>query len=146
MLTIHVVGGEGGFMGSDDVNPIRFQILVGHGNRMWLEAHYFDTSIKPIGKLRVVVPERPDVSEEDLLLDAVLAFGPACFGDRCPSLAKVAAKLKNADRLDFGAAPAEVPAEWYVLREEARPLLRHVSIWRGNLTPVWSGDSLAGQD
>jgi hypothetical protein len=135
--TIYIVGDGGGFKGSDGVNPIYFQILVGHGNRMWLEAHYFDPSIKPIGKLRIIIPKGPDISEEDLLLDAVLAFGPSYFADRCPSLTKVAEKLKDAERLDFNIAPEEVPAEWYALREEARPLLREMSIWRADLTPVW---------
>lgn len=74
---IYVVGGEGGFMGRDGVNSIDFLILVGHGNRVWLEPHYFDTSIQPLGKLKVIIPARPDVPEEDLLLDALLAFAPA---------------------------------------------------------------------
>ena len=128
-------------MGSDGVNPIYFQILVGHGNRMWLEAHYFDPSIKPIGKLKVIIPEQPDTSEEDPLLDAVLALAPACFGNRRPSLAVVAAELKDAERLDFDAAPGEVPAEWHALREEARPPLREIGIRRAGLTPMSSSGS-----
>jgi hypothetical protein len=135
------VGGEGGFLGTDGVNPICFQILVGHGGRMWLGPHYFDPGIQPIGNLKVLIPARPDLSEEDLLLDALLAFAPACFGDRCPSLAAVAAKLKDAESLDFDLAPEEVPAEWAVLREEARPLLREIGVRRGDLTPVWSARS-----
>lgn len=135
--SLYVVGGTGGFMGSDGVNPIYFLILVGHGSSMWLEAHYFDPSIEPIGKLTVIIPERPDTSEEDLLLDAVLAFGPSYFASRCPSLTTVTQKLKNTKCLDFNAAPEDVPAEWYALREEARPLLRKMNIWRGDLTPVW---------
>jgi hypothetical protein len=123
-------------MRSDDVNPICFQILAGRGNRMWLEPHYFDPNIKPIGKLRVLVPERPDVPEEDLLLDAAPAFGPACLGDRRPSLAVVAAKLRDAESLDFAAAPQEAPAEWAALREEARPLLREIGIRRADLAPL----------
>jgi hypothetical protein len=58
--------------------------------------HTFDPSIQPIGKLRVIVPGRPDLSDEDLLLDAVPAFAPACCGDRRPSLVAVAATLKDA--------------------------------------------------
>ena len=30
---IYCIGGEGGFLGSDGMNPIDFQILVGDGNR-----------------------------------------------------------------------------------------------------------------
>ena len=39
---IYCIGGEGGFLGSDGMNPIDFQILVGDGNRQWLEARYFN--------------------------------------------------------------------------------------------------------
>ena len=75
------------------------------------------------------------------MLDAVPAFAPACFGDWRPSLAVVAAEVKDAERLDLDAAPEEAPAEWRVLREEARPLLRDASIRRGDLTPVELGGS-----
>ena len=48
----------------------------------------------------------------------------------------VAAKLKDGERQDFDAAPGKAPAEWAALREEARPLLRELGIWRGELAPV----------
>jgi hypothetical protein len=68
----------------------------------------------------------------------VLAFAPACFGDRCPSLAVDAAKLKDAESRDFDAAPQEIPAEWASLRDEARPLLRDIGIWRADRRTVIS--------
>jgi hypothetical protein len=51
-------------------------------------------------------------------------------------MAAVAAKLKDAERLDFDAAPQDVPAEWAALREEARPLLREIGIRRADLAPL----------
>jgi hypothetical protein len=72
------------FRGSGGVNPIQLLILAGRGNRMWLDARYFDPGIKPIGKLRVIVPERPDLSEEDLLLDAAPALGPGLLRQAAP--------------------------------------------------------------
>jgi hypothetical protein len=78
---------------------------------MWVEPHTFDPGIKPMGKLRVLIPARPDLPEADLLLDALPAFAPACLGDRCPSLAAVEVALANAERLDFDLGPEEVPAE-----------------------------------
>ena len=39
---IYCIGGEGGFLGSDGINPIALQIWQGEGNRMWFEVHYFD--------------------------------------------------------------------------------------------------------
>ena len=59
-------------MGADGVNPIEFLILVGEADRQWLEPHYVDRSIKPIGKLRVIVPAQSD--QPDSLLDACIAF------------------------------------------------------------------------
>ena len=49
---IYCVGGLGGFQGADGVNPIFFRILVGNSDRQWLQVHYFDQTIKPIGRLR----------------------------------------------------------------------------------------------
>jgi hypothetical protein len=128
-------------MGTAGVNPIYFLILAGRGDRMWLEAHTFDPRLRPIGKLKVIIPARPDLPEEELLLDPLLAFAPACFGDRRPALAEVAAKLKDAGSLDFDRAPEKEPAEWAALREAARPLLREIGIWRGHLAPVRSSRS-----
>ena len=53
---LYVIGDPGGFQGADGVNPIQFLVLIGDGNRQWLEPHYFDASIKPIGKLARIVP------------------------------------------------------------------------------------------
>jgi len=82
----YVIGGQGGFMGADGVNPIEFLVLVGDAGRQWLEPHYFDRSIKPIGRLRAIVPAGPD--QPDSLLDACIAFCPRHFRE-CPSLGEV---------------------------------------------------------
>ena len=72
---IYLIGGEGGFKGSDGINPILFQILVGDADRQWLEVHYFDQNIKPL--VKSIIPEKPDVG----LLDACIAFYPDFFKD-----------------------------------------------------------------
>ncbi len=133
---LYVVGGLGGFMGADGVNPIEFLILVGEGNRQWLEPHYFDRSIRPMGKIRVIVPAGPD--HPDALLDACLAFYPR-HCESCPSLARVEAALQDAERLDFDAEPRGIPAAWADLREEARPLFAAMNIWRADLVPINRG-------
>lgn len=117
-------------MGADGVNPIEFLVLVGDADRQWLEPHYFDRSIMPIGALRVIVPVGPD--HPDSLLDACIAFCPRHFRS-CPSLMEVESALRDADRLDFDARPQEIPAAWARLREEARPLLAAMSIWQADL-------------
>jgi hypothetical protein len=130
---LYVVGGLGGFMGADGVNPIEFLVFVGDADRQWLEPHYFDGSIKSIGRLRVIVPAAPD--HQDSLLDACIAFCPRHFRS-CPSLAEVESALREADRLDFDARPQEIPAAWASLREEARPLFAAMNIWHADLVPI----------
>lgn len=120
-------------MGADGVNPIEFFVLVGDADRQWLEPHYFDRSIKPIGKLRVIVPAGPD--QPDSLLDACIAFCPRHFSE-CPSLAEVESALRDAERLDFDARSQEIPEAWASLREEARPLFAAMNIWRADLVPI----------
>jgi hypothetical protein len=39
---LYCVGGLGGYLGADGINPILFQILIGNADRQWLEVHYFD--------------------------------------------------------------------------------------------------------
>jgi hypothetical protein len=118
-------------MGADGVNPIAFLILVGESDRQWLEPHYFDSSaIQPLGKLRVIVPKGPD--DPNSLLDACIAFYPEYFSS-CPSLGEVRAALGNTSRLDFHLGSKEIPSGWARLREEARPLLRDLNLWRADL-------------
>jgi hypothetical protein len=130
--TIFVIGGEGGFLGADGVNPIELFILLGHGNRMWFEARYPDPSIKPLGGVSAVVPRGPD--DPDALLDACIAFAPHYFKG-CPSLGEVERALQDAKGLDFDAGDF-LPAEWATLREEARPVFREMKIWQANLVPI----------
>jgi hypothetical protein len=130
---IYVVGDLGGFMGTDGVNSIEFMVLVGDADRQWLEPHYFDRSITPIGRLRSIIPAAPN--HPDSLLDACIAFCPRHFRP-CPSLAEVESALRDAERLDFQGCPQEIPATWFRLREEARPLFAGISIWRADLLPV----------
>jgi hypothetical protein len=130
---IFVVGGQGGFKGADGVNPIEFLVLVGNADRQWLEPHYFDQSIKPIGKLRVIVPAGPD--HPDSLLDACIAYYPQHFRP-CPSLAEVELEIGGAERLDFHACPEEIPAAWARLREEGRQLFEELNVWQANLIPI----------
>lgn len=130
---IYVLGGEGGFMGADGVNPIEVLILVGNADRQWLEPHYFDNSIKPLGAVRVIVPTEPD--HPDAVLDACLAFCPQRFA-ACPSLPGVAAQLQGVQRLDFHPDPQGIPAAWGQLRDEARPLFATMPIWQADLAEL----------
>jgi hypothetical protein len=134
---LYVVGGLGGFQGADGVNPIAFQILVGEGNRQWLEAHYFDPEIKPLGKVRTIIPAGPD--HPDALLDACIAFFPQHFVS-CRSLPGVRSKLNETETLDFDLGRGDIPYTCGDLREEARPLFRKLNIWKAELVPLQTGE------
>ena len=120
-------------MGADGVNPIHLMILIGDSGGQWLEPHYFDDSIEPLGKVRVIVPASPD--HPDALLDACIAFCPGYF-EACPSMAGVAAALEGVERLDFQGDPELIPGAWDTLREEARAAFQHIGIWQADLVPL----------
>jgi hypothetical protein len=130
---IYAVGGQGGFLGADGINPIECLILVGDGNRRWLEPHYFNSSIAPLGKIRQLVPPGPD--HEDALLDACIAFCPAYFA-ACPSMKEVEVTLRDADGLDFDPGAQQIPTAWARLREEARAVFAAMNIWQADLSPL----------
>lgn len=120
-------------MGADGINPILFQILVGDADRQWLEAHYFDKSIKPLGRIKVIVPARPD--DENALLDACLAFYPQHFAE-CPSLTKIEQEVRDLTRLDFHLGVDKIPEDWETLRQEAKPFLRSLNIFEADLERI----------
>lgn len=129
---IYFVGGQGGFMGADGVNPILFQILVGTSDREWLEPHYFERSLKPLGRIRVIVPESPD--SPNALIDACITFYPRHF-ENCPSMREVSEEAKELKRLDFDAGADKIPRLWQKLRDEAKPLFEKLHIWEAELKP-----------
>ncbi len=126
---LYVLGGEGGYVGADGINPIGLFILVGEGHRQWLEPYYVDHSLKPLGAVRNLIPAEPD--HPDMLLDALIAFAARLF-ETCPSLLAVEEQLGDADYLDFSSVDPGIPASWADLREEARPLFADLNIWRAD--------------
>lgn len=127
---IYCVGGLGGFEGADGINPILFQILIGDADRQWAEAHYFDKSIKPLGKIKTIIPEKPN--DKYMLLDACITFFPNHF-ENCPTLEKIRKKLSTVDRLDFNVGKDKIPGEWEQLRKEALPFFKRLNIFEAKL-------------
>ncbi|MGI9125975.1 MAG: hypothetical protein ACR2JM_14645 [Mycobacterium sp.] len=128
---LYVVGGAGGFMGSDGVNPVDFIILEGGGHRMWFEARHFRPRTR-VSTVRRVVPAGPH--DPNALIDAVLAFDLGRFAE-CPSFAAVCDQLEGIEMLDFDRG-TEIPAAWPALREEARPIFERMGIWEAELNKV----------
>lgn len=134
---LYVIGGLGGFQGADGVNPIRLQIWVGDADRQWLEPHYVDASIRPLGSVRTIVPDRPD--DPSGLINACIVFFPGHF-EQCPSLSVVRGQLQTATRLDFNLGKDEVPKEWTELRKEAWPFFKKLTIFEAVLSPLQVGE------
>jgi hypothetical protein len=135
---IYVIGGLGGFQGADGVNPIQMQIWVGDADRQWLEPHYVDYSIRPLGAIRSIVPEK--ANDPVALLDACIVFFPA-HCEQCPSLAQAAAELEGMTGLDFDLGKKAIPTIWPRLREEARPYFKRLHIFEAVLRPVALGEN-----
>ena len=131
MSKIYCIGVEGGFMGSDGLREIHLQILVTDSDRQALVAYHLDRHIRPMGKVKVIIPAGPD--HPDALIDACLAFYPKYFAS-CRSLTQVAEALTNATRIDFHLDGE--PTGWARLREEARPLFKELVIYEAVLNKI----------
>jgi hypothetical protein len=130
---IYCIGGLGGFQGADGINPIEFQIWVGDADRQWLEPHYIDKMIRPLGAVNRLIPEGPD--HPNALIDACLAFYPKHFKS-CPTLAAVRKALARISSLDFDMGIDEIPKDWPILRREAWPLFQTLNIFEADLHRV----------
>lgn len=116
----------------ETVESIDLQIFLGEGHRQWYEAHYLDDLIKPIGKIRVMVPIGPN--DENSLLDACIIFAPMYF-ESCPSLKKIQIELKDAKSLDFD-LDKNIPESWNQLRHESEPIFEKLNIFKIKLVPL----------
>ncbi len=128
-----VVGGEGGYMGSDGVNPIDMFILVGDADRQWLEPIYVRRKGKPLGRIKSIIPAMPD--DPMMVLDACLAFMPDYFSD-CPSLPAISERLIGEKRIDLHLGTPNITMDWIRLREEAKNLFAKLPVWACDFTRI----------
>lgn len=126
---LYVVGGRGGYMGADGASPVSLLILVGAADRQWLEPVYVGKTLKPMGRVRTVIPAGPD--DPLSLLDACLAFAPKLF-EGCPGLGDAEKELEGTERMDFHLGGG-IPNGWQKLREHAAPLMREIFVWSAEL-------------
>ena len=120
------------FFGSD-ISP-KFMILQQDGNRVSLRVFFLDDKIRPISKIRTVVPESPE--SPYALLDASIAFYPQFFKD-CASLMNVKEQLKNTTFLDLD---RNMPEGWKNLRKEAFPYFKKLRINTATFEENWRVD------
>jgi hypothetical protein len=126
------VGGLGGYLGADGINPIFFQILIGDASRQWLEVLYVKKNIKPLGNVTRFVPRGPD--NPNMLLDACILFFPDHFR-KCATLNVVKEHLTGIDFVDFDTG-ANVPEDWEKLREEAKEFVNELAIFKAELKQI----------
>ena len=120
------------FFGSD-ISP-NFMFLQQEGNRISLQVFFLDDKIKPISKIRTVVPESPE--SPYALLDASIAFYPQFFKD-CASLMNVKEQLKNTTLLDLD---LNMPEGWKNLWKEAFPYFKKLRINTATFEENWRVD------
>jgi len=129
---LYFVVGDEGYHG-DGKNTISLEILQGEGNRRWLEPHYFDDRLKPIGEIKTMTPEGPD--DPNSLIDACIAFAPKYF-EGCPSLEEIKQSMKSFKHLDFDLDKEKIPQLWGKLRDEAKPIFKKLKIFKPSLAEL----------
>ena len=67
---IYCFGNNRSIFSDDGINQINMEVLVGDGNRQWLEPRYY-TKFKPIAKISKIIPEEP-YQNKNLLLAAII--------------------------------------------------------------------------
>ncbi len=121
---IFAVGSEGGFQGADGIIP-DVLIMVGEGNRRWLEPVYLKVGSRKKKdmlfdeRVTVHIPDGPD--DKNMLIDAMMLFCADYFKD-CPT-------FNTVKRLWFeGKIRIFKSAKWAKLREEALQAIRDQEI------------------
>ncbi|MFW6044484.1 MAG: hypothetical protein ACOCR1_01955 [Planctomycetota bacterium] len=130
---IYCVGSRHASANAGGLYPLLMQILVGRDEHQWLEPRYFDQSMRPLGHILVVIPERPD--HPHALIDACIAFFPDHFRD-CPLLSAIEQQVQDEFELDFRFGNASVPEHWPYLRKQALSSFRQLNIFEADLRVV----------
>ena len=127
---IYMVGGSGGFLGADGINPIGLQILVGTSDREWLEPKYFNEKFKSISGITHMVPLRP--TNDENIIDGIIIFGPQLFMKNC-DLLKDAFKYfgdLGKKRIDMS---EDQPEFWNELVNQAQPTFQKIKLYSADI-------------
>ena len=135
---IYCFGNQGRLSSGDGINHITMEVLVGDGNRQWLEPRYY-TNFKPIANISRIVPEAP--YQDDNLLLAAIIFSPIRFR-ACRSLKELIHLLDINIQNSFLDIDRSREKYWYrsgVLQnvmKQARPISNHLNIFQADLKPL----------
>ena len=130
---IYMVGGSGGFLGADGINPIAFQILVGTADREWLEPKYFDETFKSISGITHMVPLGP--TNDENIIEGLIIFAPQLFMKNC-DLIKDAFKYFDKlgkKRIDMG---KDQPDFWDDLVDQAQSIFQNIKLYSAEINDL----------
>ena len=127
---IYMIGGQGGFLGSDGINPIGFQILVGNADREWLEVKYFDEHFQSIAGITHMVPLRP-INDENII-NGIIMFGPQLFMQDCDLLKDAFKHFKDLGKkkIDMG---IDQPDFWNELVDQAQSKFQNINLYSADI-------------
>jgi len=133
-VKFYLLGGKGGYMGVDGINPIDLVIGVGTSDREWLKPVSIRTGKQsnPIWKLDSIIPD-PD-NYENSIIDAFIAFSPHSFKE-CSKFQEVVTQVGNSLQIDFN-DKEKIPKSWGMLREEAKPIFEKMTVFEANLSEL----------
>ncbi len=135
---IYCFGNNRSIFSDDGINQINMEVLVGDGNRQWLEPRYY-TKFKPIANISKIVPEEP-YQNKNLLLAAII-FSPIRFR-ACRSLKELIHLLDSNIQNSFLDVDRSREKYWYrsgVLQDvmsQAEPIYNQLNIFEANLKPL----------
>ena len=127
---IYMIGGSGGFLGSDGINPIKLQILVGTSDRQWLEPKYFDDELQSIFGITHMIPSSP-VNDQNII-DGLIVFAPDLFIKSCPLIDDAYKYFDDLGkkRIDMG---KDQPEFWGELVQQAQLTFDNIKLYKADI-------------
>ena len=127
---IYMVGGSGGFLGTDGINPIALQILIGTSSREWLEPNYFDKQFSSISGITHMVPKSP--TNDENIIDGLIIFAPQLFEKNCDLLKDAYVHFDKLGKKTIDMSEDQ-PAFWNDLVSQAKPTFENFKLYRANI-------------
>ena len=127
---IYIIGGSGGFLGSDGVNPIIVQILVGGSDGEWLEVNYLDSKYDSLCGIKKIIPRK--TVNDDTILEGLLVFTPWLFSEKCDLMNNLKDYFKKLGRKNIN-LHKDAPSFWDDLLIQAEPIFRETKLFSADI-------------